>query len=382
MCNPLGGTANTMMDFTETLSKTFEDASCPSKTVFKYGWCTTDHKDGKEIRKIYRSADYLKDEPYASRVKDMLARLGLPMPEPKEIFRGTHHDLLFLNSHGVVVRIGPTDVKDLMNPAILQPLGWLEDKDIRIGKTPFTVAIYPGIELYNDWDGNKQGVGSVGSLRDILRATGQGNGDTSDNNMGIIRVLDDEGKTVAVEILLDPDNEFNGSSADLTTRRFDKMTKAEEFFENKGDVLSQTLQSIFDGIEIKYWQRAFEVHQPLRRLFWDAFKGVKEAGDMPDIAARDRFWESCARVTNNPEATVVPLWRAETDAFEKTRFVREESFVPHVVLYRPWTGEVADKAIRPISIDPALRERITREHASLTRQGRDKTPKPAGLFCG
>lgn len=367
---------------TGTLSSSFEAAAQPSRTAFKYGWCTTDHKDGKEIRRYFRKHDYLKDEPYASRVKAMLEQLGLPIPETQEIFRGSHHDLLFINSHGVVVRIGPTDVEDMINPAILQPLGWLEDPKIMAGSASLTVAVYPGIELYKHWSENKKGAESVGDLRKILEATGQRDGDCHEDNIGIIRVLDDQQKEVAVEMLLDPDNKYNSSSGKLREQRTKKMAETEALLENKGDVLSATMQGIFDtASKIKYWQRAFEVHQPLRRLFWDAFKDVKKEGDKPDIAARSRFWESCARVTNNPTATIMPIWRTKRNFFGMKKFVREERFVPHVVLYHPWTGEKADNAVQPISIDPALKEKIRKEHSSLSQQSRNKNPEPVGLFC-
>ena len=43
---------------------------------FEYGWCYTDHKTGKTIREDFRKTDYLKDEPYATRVQAMLEQLG------------------------------------------------------------------------------------------------------------------------------------------------------------------------------------------------------------------------------------------------------------------------------------------------------------------
>jgi hypothetical protein len=364
-----------LTDSSEKLSVFFAEAGSLPKTLFEYGWCTTDHKDGLEIRKDFRTIDYMKDEPYAARLKAMLEKLGLPFPKPQEIFRGTHHDLLFLNSHGVVVRIGPTDVTDLVNPGILQPLGWLEDRDALMGGTPFTVAIYPGIELYKDWRRSENRPPSLGDVRDILKATGQEDGDISCENKGIIRILDDEGKEASVEILLDPDNEWNSSSKDLSSQRSSNMTGT--FLENKGDVLSQTLDNLFRATEnIKYWKRAFEVHQPLRRLFWEAFKEVKKAGDMPDVEARKRFWEVCARVTNNPQATVMPVWHPVVNEDGKTEFIRDKIFVPQVILYRPWTGEDADKIIQPIKVSREIKEAIKKEYAVMLKKERSKNEPP------
>ncbi len=206
----------------------FFEAGALQKTPFSYGWCKTDHKQGKEIRWEYRTKDYMKDEPYAASVKAMLKKLGLPFPKSAQIFRGTHHDLLFLNTHGVVVRIGPTDVRDLMNPAILQPLGWLEDKNILIGKVPLAVAIYPGIEQHNDWSKSASPPEAVGNLRKIFEKTGQRTVDVFPVNEGVIRILDDEGKEAAVEILLDSDNQFNASSKEMAQKRASGLVKAKK----------------------------------------------------------------------------------------------------------------------------------------------------------
>jgi hypothetical protein len=218
----------------------------------------------------------------------------------------------------------------------------------------------------------------MGGLRDILEATGQGSDDVSNNNKGIIRILDDEGKEAAVQMLLDPDNQFNSSSKAVSSQRSSNMSKAAEFIENKGDVLSQTLDDVFKAAEnIKYYKRAFEVHQPLRRLFWDAFKEVKKADDVPDAGARKKFWDVCAQVTNNPQAAIMPVWRSQTGTDGKTEFIRDEIFVPQVVLYRPWTGEEADKIIHPINVSPDLKKAVKKEHeAMIERMGQTTAPHP------
>lgn len=308
----------------------------------------------------------MNDEPYASSVKAMLEKLGLPLPKPEEIFRGTHHDMLFLNSHGVVVRIGLTDVEDMLNPAIIQPLGWLEDRNIRVGKTPLSVVIYPGIEHRKNWKSSKNRPKKVGSLVGILEETGQETDDlVSSKNKGIIRILNDKGKEAAVEVVLDADNEFNGSIGSLTSRRSRSLKRAAKLHENKGDILSQTIESVFGATKkIKYWRRAFEAHQPLRRLFWEALS----SNGVPNAKALQRFWDTCAQVTNNPQGTVVPVWRSQMKANGKTKFVRKEIFIPQVVLYRPWTGKTADKAVHPVLDCSALRRTLKKNHAALTRK--------------
>ena len=344
------------------------EAGSLSGGSFDYGWCTTDHKAGKEIRPGYRTLDYLQDEPFATSIKNMLDKLGLPFPQPEEIFRGTRHDLLFLNSHGVVLRIGPTDVTDMINPGVLQPLGWMEDPDIRVKELPFAIAVYPGIELYNDWLNDMHRPPIAGDRGILFFATGQSSSDHVDNNDGIIRILDDEGKEAAVKVVLDLDNKSIYSSEKLAEKRSSHMARAAEFHENMGDILSHTIESVFaEERDFQLWRRAFEAHQPLRRLFWEAFSSTEETTAAPDIAARQKFWDTCAIVTNNPHAAVVPMWRRQMQESDVPEFVREEAFVPQVILYRPWTGEAADKATQPISVDPALKESVQRDHALMVK---------------
>lgn len=218
-----------------------ERKTADKKADFQYGWCYTDHKDGREIRDDFRGIDFFNDHPYAKRVERMLGQMGLPIPEEAQIFRGTHHDMLFLDSHGVVIRIGPLDVEDLMNPGILQPLGWLEDRrhkvqtDVLTDQTaPLTVAIYPGIELYKNYLDDNQRPKSAGDLEDFLFLTGAGLGDVKEPNKGVIRLQDEKtGGEVAVEMLLDPDNTFNRSAPDTSSERSSIMQKSKKSIRTK-----------------------------------------------------------------------------------------------------------------------------------------------------
>ncbi len=339
--------------------------------AFDYGWCTTDHKSGKQIRREFRTADYINDEPYASRVHAMLEQLGLPQPATEQVFRGTHHDLLFLNNHGVVVRIGPTDVEDLMNPGILQPLGWLEDKDTPIkGSLPLTVAIYPGIELMEQYDSlpPDKKPPLVGRLSELLRVTNQGSGDSAtQGNTGVIRIIDSSGKEVAVQMLVDADNEFNGSSHAIATRRSTTLkahaaTSPTEA-PNKGELMFNTLRDVFNAAKnVHYWERALEAHQPLRVLFGEAFQGVEPVTGKPDEAKRKAFWDKCASVTNNPQPTTMATWKSEKAPDGGLTFTREEIPVPNLVLYRPWTGLSADQVVAPIQQTPELKAAVQRAH--------------------
>lgn len=322
-------------------------AKKPSTDVkFKYGLCKTDHKPGDEIREYYRQTDYMNEEPYASRVKDMLEQMGLPQPKKNEIFRGTHHDLLFLDSHGVVLRIGPTDVEDLMNPAVLQPLGWMEDKNspIRHGQKniPFTVAVYPGIELYNDFQADKNKPQNTTNLFKFLQDTKQNTDDLNAANIGIIRVKDDNGKEVAVEMLLDPDNSYNaGTDAATSQTKSSRFAMAQREIRHKGDAMEATVTSMFPAVEnAAHYQRAFEIHQPLRRMFWDAFENASPDGK-PDKNIMGSFWNSCAATLNNPMTHFHKTATYQQQGEHK--FKRSVQSKPvETVLYRPWTGNSRD----------------------------------------
>ena len=315
----------------------------------------------------------MKDEPYASQAKKMLKQLGLPLPASGEIFHGTNHDLLFLNSHGVVIRIGPTDIPDLVNPAILQPLGWLEDRKQMINfdgkKTPFTVAIYPGIELAKNYRHPKSRNSRpklVGNLEMFLEETDQGTGDLCENNTGVIRIMNDTGKAVAVEVVIDPDNSFHSSSKELSKRRSRTLKKQERSSSNKSDVISRTLLETFNtAANAEYWQRAFETHQPLRQMFWEAFKDVKDLRYRPNPESLDAFWDKCAQITNRPEYVVMPVWRLHVNAKGGKTYTRKEIHIPNLVLYRQWTDKKQDRIISPIQQPPELKAAVQKAHDRL-----------------
>jgi len=354
------------------LSKAFEIAHSDFKqTPFQYGACKTDHKDGREIRPEYRAIDFFNDKCCAARVKDMLWRLGLPLPAEDKIFRGTHHDMLFVDSHGVVVRIGPLDVEDLMNPAILQPLGWLQDKDmpVKLGvdekeTLPLTAAVYPGIELYSDWLKGESDEASCGNFS-LIYLTQNISDIAVEENQGIIRVDGGDGEDIAVDILLDVDNANNKSLSATACARREAMANASEEMQSPADIMALGVSSVLNLLDTKGrggfipFLRAFAAHQPLRHLFWEAFQNPNN----PDILKRARFWEVCAAIVNNPQAMTMPVWSEKKDASGKKIFVRNEVCVPKVVLYRPWTGADEDR----IATDASLRAAIRRENIRNSR---------------
>lgn len=95
---------------------------------------------------------------------------------------------------------------------------------------------------------------------------------------------------------------------------------------------------------VSHWQRAFQLHQPLRNLFWRAFNDVNGKEDRPDPEKLTAFWDKCAAVTVRPEPKPVQkktyFWQKKTDAKGTSKLVRQESDMPEVVLYTPWTKKL------------------------------------------
>lgn len=316
-----------------------------TKSDFTYGWCKTDHKDGRHIRKDFRSTDYVFDEPHATSVRQMLETMGLPMPEKQQVFRGTNHDLLFINSHGVVLRIGPTNVEDLIAPGILQPLGWLEDSANTIYKTrrgapvPLAIVIYPGVELCPNMSLNPLGGNPEYAVADILKQSEQSSDDLCSQNMGRVRLKNALGVERPVPMMIDSDNKYNAPTNKMASRReaqFDVLRDAAHAAGLGLDtVILNTLTSVYNHVSSR-WHRVFEVHQPLRHLFWRAFED-KHISTVFDPVKRQTFWQACKAATQAGLSMEYPVWRSKQNPDGSLSFEREV-IKASVGLYRSWTG--------------------------------------------
>jgi len=307
---------------------------------FKYGWCHTDSKEGYEIEKLARNNDYVFGAKYEDSVGSMLEALGLPIPGKFDVYRGTYHDILFLDSHGLVVKIGPADMEDLLNPLILQPIGWLQDNSIKPifhvaeeAAYPLTVAVYPGIEILKhvyDEETEKFVIGFiVNSMRAGMAQSGQFNEDVRKHNLGIVRI-EDKGEERAVPIMLDVDNMHNSSEPHIRRYRIEIMDKYSKEFNNKADVLGNSLVKMFGMFDLmKDNLRAFEVHQSLRRTFWEACNNPENT----DKSMLKGLWNNCAGLVDNHTSAQFPVWK-EKDG----KFIKSEVYVPNMVLHTPWTG--------------------------------------------
>lgn len=271
---------------------------------FKYGWCLTDYKDGQFIRLkesgVVRRPDYFKDKRYASFVEEALAFYGLPMPDLEtDIYRGTNHDLLFLDSHGVVVRIGKTNIRDLVNPGIIQPLHWIDN----LSET-LTIALYPGTALYEGIiraDNNEQII-NPRFLHDAIPEFGNNNNDVNTGNSGHLTLLFKQ-TTYIAPILIDPDSEITPTIKTKPLLPLHEMTKADALKHCIDYVYTQTIKGHSVSNIYPVFQTLFDYHNPIRRAFSQALdKGERDPEKLK------RAW----KMVKNYHDTGYTIWGKQT----------------------------------------------------------------------
>lgn len=310
----------------------------------EYGWCYTDHntngKDGHYIREQYSRGDYLYGEEYQEFTREAFDTLALPFPEKDDIYRGTAHDMLFLDSHGLVVRVGPCDVQDLFHPAILQPIGWYSADDIKVTNIPESptvkrnfyslgVSIYPGIELFDDVlkKGDEKRKSYISGMWKTLHGTSHKALDINGSNLGLITIANDE----KVAVVLDIDNNYNNPKAKVLAARRDVVLSNVATSSSMAEVMEKSISGIFNGRVDKKFFKAFEHHQPLRQQFWSA---DYEKAKLEDL------WDKCAGLTLDPEEFEFPVWRKEEGGF-----VRHNLVTSTIKLVSPWSRKTAGCAV-------------------------------------
>tara|TARA_R110002126_G_scaffold13118_3_gene56698 strand:- start:218912 stop:222628 length:3717 start_codon:yes stop_codon:yes gene_type:complete len=321
-----------------------QDQALKNLNGIRYGWCHTDHKAGLEIRPKFRQVDYIQDEKYAASVAAMLKKMGLPQPDIQQVFRGTHHDLLFLDDHGVVVRIGPTKVNDLIHPAIIQPLGWLDDEENEI-----TVAIYPGVELMNDMGDTNYATMKLSTLRSGLQRAGHGVGDVVRDNAGVVHV-DRGGVDMPIAILLDPDSEWNGA---LSTGGFgDSLSRIRASVNNgsarpnKSEILDEAITSISAlAQDMRGWEAFFKSHQPLRTRFWLSQKG-REDEDTPEPEYMKMFWDECHSLKQKPKNYIQHKYTPYVNEHGVSVYRYSRHEILNAALVSPWTKKEGDQHVK------------------------------------
>jgi len=298
----------------------------------KYGWCYSDWKDGKSLGNNFVRRDYVFGHQYGDMVQSVLKEFCLPIPEKDEVYRGCNHDMLFLDSHGISVRIGPLDVESLINPTILQPIGWKSYNNPSYAMYPITVALYPGIELLANYADSEDVVKVAEDFADLLVLSGNvNNDDNNDNkveNIGVIPVKDKDGLVIRVPVLLDMDNNFNIPTDDLENRLAESYNNASEKLSNKADIIGAVIEDVY-GREEKLQNniKGFKVHQSLRRQFWAAYNG----NSRPYKNKMEDLLDTCAEMVKANQSTSFPVW-----SFVDGKFKRDTLKNVNVQLQTPW----------------------------------------------
>lgn len=309
------------------------------KHEFNYGWCYTDPKKGGKVfwPYIHRDYEYTYSKEFHENTKMLFESLALPMPKKDEVFHGSYNDLVFADSHGLVIRVGPARIASLINPLIIQPIGWASSKGI-------TVSIYPGIEIAEQvysWENYPRDSKLVyhSKLQEFTYKIGQSGsfiGDGYHYNMGVIRTHDENGvENKDTLIILDPDYqrliqgiELNPKRKEINKLRSELVKKHDEELENNADVMAATIYDIYEGMHFLQDNiRAFEKHQYLRREFWNA---RKDGGNFSKEKL-EALWDKCHELVDNPKCVSFPVWREKNGVYTCSNIT-----VTNLVLHNNW----------------------------------------------
>jgi len=295
-----------------------------SKYEINYGWCYTDHKDGKEILDFYRDFDYVFGKEYSATTQGLLKDLGFPIPDISETYRGRRHDLLMVDSHGLIVRIGKTDIEDLMNPFVLQPIGWKQAEGI-------TVAVYPGVETAEQvypYYGHTKLYDIAPKFQENILKSGTKYIDKYTYNLGVVRTQINNGKDNNTLVVIDTDNMAIRNSQDLKEKKVEALQRNYSRFENKADAVAATFYEIYGNKRyIQDNMAAFEKHHSLRRTFFDACKG-----DTSDKVKLGKLWDKCYEMVDVPKSATFPVWKNVGGVLKSSDIT-----VNNLKLYNNWT---------------------------------------------
>lgn len=299
------------------------------KHKIEYGWCYTDHKDGKLL---HERDDYVFGDKYQAVIFNALEEHGFPIPEEEQVFRGLEHDLLFLDENALVIRIGHIDIDKMINPCILQPIGW-ESYNIVGDDKPLTMAIYPGIDLIYYVADRIDIDDAVEDLtRDMSRA-GHFCEDTIYENFGAIELKSTD-RVDYVPVVLDTENETNTPVKGMLKKIAKAMNKAEQLTTNKAEQLQIVMDDLYAGNKrLTPYLKAFNKHQALRVEF-------ANAAQIGDKSLFEDLWDKCADIKIDPTDAEFPTWKCENGIYR-----REMTTMPNMSLLSPWAKEGANNAI-------------------------------------
>ncbi len=315
----------------------FETSAFPKKQ--DYGWCYTD-REGKDATKI-RTQDCEPVRPdffLAEQERDFTTHFfelfGLPLPDNNDIYRGNSQDLLFLDDYGLVVRTGPLDVVDLINPGVLQPLYWMPH-----GEKGHVIAIYPGVQLLDHFLDNVSRNLVIYNLADFLYETGQNSMDIhTKGNIGLVH---------DVPVVIDLENQMFGTRIELKQRKQDTYRVYRDAGLKPADAIRQTMVELYgDNSCFDKWIKTFDFFQPIRDQLYNALN--MRSADM----RRNRlalFYDRCKKLTQRPEKVLTKNWSQTIRNRQKIWQVSEPK-ESKIALYRPWTGSPKDNQSKTLAL--------------------------------
>lgn len=292
-----------------------------NKHDIEYGWCYTDKKDGKSIREFCGEKarlDFFELSHSKKFIEKALKKYGLPMPKEDEIFRGKDEDILFIDSHGLVIRIGDhQSIERSANPAILQPIHWTEDDNSNM-----VLSIYPGVHLYNNNEGNYF---KTVSLHFIMLCFGNKFFDRIPENIGGIQAMDETGKQMLVKLLIDPSHNDHPyrerASIEVTDPKSLEQSIETLLTNNRCEEYEQSHKIKFNA---DLYRQAFEYHQPLRHAF-----RVFDLDDATEEQKR-KAWETVRNFKNGG----YKIYKKDKSNPQSRR-----KLVQTRTLETPWTGK-------------------------------------------
>lgn len=286
---------------------------------------------------------------FLSHIKNVLNLHRLTMPKDTQIFRGRSHEILFLNSHGLVLRIGPTQVNELINPALLQPIhSWPVYANI-------TMTLHSGTQLYTDVvDSGADPVIdnrlAVFELKNRMLIWGNKADDVYPPNMGVIPVKASFKNKALLPIQIDIDNDGHEISDAKDYHLFKNFGLEQRTYQgtlpkNLRNIFLSVLENNFDANDESCTQKmqdtyleTFDYHQPLRRAFARAFKEVDPCAPLieqePDAKALVQAW-TMAKNFHDHGYKILGKETDENGQKIGKRIVQQERR-----LYSPWTKNI------------------------------------------
>lgn len=281
---------------------------------FDYGWCYADYREPGVDKRDDGAEGLVYALGTRGAIADMFKTLGLPIPDEEEVYRGRQGDMVFLNSHNLVIKVlSKFDPLEFTNPGIAQPLGWLHDETTRV-----TMAIYPGLKLlardpkfaahYHKQQlkgktrrGKQPKREEMSKLALMIDSAGNEPRDVRvAHNIGLIPALSSLGREELGLSLIDTDTRFNARSS--LHRNQEPRPRADLHPSQQASamhaILDQLLteleekRDVSDAFNLNDYRQMGRYHAPLRRAFSMMFTGGDgQALDKPDSKRLDNFWQ-------------------------------------------------------------------------------------------